>query len=415
MAEAGINPIVYAIPVFMLTVVVEVLLARRRGIAAYDTADAITSLHLGIWSQVAGAFSTLFIFGIYVLVWNNFHLFDLSASNFLVWPFALIAYDFFYYWFHRACHEVALFWATHVVHHSSEYFNLSTALRQSSTMPLLGWVFYLPMALVGVPPLVFISVSLIDLLYQYWVHTELVGRLGWFDRVFVSPSNHRVHHGQNDYCIDRNYGGILIVWDRLFGSFAEEKPGEAIVYGVRKPLASWNPLWGHAHVFSDLWRASLAAKGIRAKLAVWTARPRDTASEGVPANFDAAAFRRFDTATPGGIRLYATLQYALLVLPVTHFIAVQPALDDAARVGYAAIIVLSTLSVGALMEGRRFARMLECARVFALGTGFMVAPQWFGWSAPDWVKLAIALALFVCGIWLILLKPSTAAKQEIQA
>ena len=225
------NPIVYAIPVFMLTIVVEVLLARRRGIATYDAADAITSLHLGMLSQVAGAFSTLFIFGIYVLVWNNFRVFDWSAANPLVWLLALLAYDFFYYWFHRACHEVALFWAAHVVHHSSEYFNLSTALRQSSTMPLLGWVFYLPMALAGVPPLVFIAVSLIDLLYQYWVHTELVGRLGWFDRVFVSPSNHRVHHGQNDYCIDRNYGGILIVWDRMFGSFVEEKPGETIVYG----------------------------------------------------------------------------------------------------------------------------------------------------------------------------------------
>jgi alkylglycerol monooxygenase len=409
------NPIVYAIPVFMLTIVVEMLLARRRGIATYDAADAITSLHLGMLSQVAAAFSTLFIFGIYVLVWNNFRLFELSASNLLAWLFALIAYDFFYYWFHRACHEVALFWATHVVHHSSEYFNFSTALRQSSTMPLLGWVFYLPMALAGVPPLVFISVSLIDLLYQYWVHTELVGRLGWFDRVFVSPSNHRVHHGQNDYCIDRNYGGILIVWDRLFGTFAEEKPGEAIVYGVRKPLKSWNPVWGHTHVFHELWRGSLAAKGLPAKLAVWTARPRDTASEGVPANFDAAEFRRFDTATPAGIRLYSAFQYALLVLPVTHFIAVQPALDDAARLGYAAIILLSTLSVGALMECRRFACAIECARVIALGAGFMLAPQWFGWAAPDWVKLPVALILFASAVWLLRLKPSLAAKSEVQA
>jgi hypothetical protein len=113
-----------------------------------------------------------------------------------------------------------------MVHHSSEFYNLSTALRQTSSGWIFGWIFYLPMALAGVPPIVMGAVALIDLLYQYWVHTEMVGRLGWMDRVFVTPSNHRVHHGQNDYCIDRNYGGILILWDRLFGTFADERDDE---------------------------------------------------------------------------------------------------------------------------------------------------------------------------------------------
>jgi alkylglycerol monooxygenase len=139
-------------------------------------------------------------------------------------------YDFFYYWKHRANHEVRIMWAGHITHHNSEFFNLSTALRQSSTTFFFDWIFYLPMAVVGVPPAMFVGVALIDLLYQYWVHTELVGKLGWFDRVFVSPSNHRVHHGQNDYCLDKNYGGILILWDRLFGTFEDERD-EPISYG----------------------------------------------------------------------------------------------------------------------------------------------------------------------------------------
>jgi sterol desaturase/sphingolipid hydroxylase (fatty acid hydroxylase superfamily) len=117
-------------------------------------------------------------------------------------------------------------WASHVVHHSSEYYNLSTALRQTSTGSFLGWVFYLPLAVVGVPWQMLVIVGLIDLLYQYWVHTELIGRLGVLDRILVTPSNHRVHHGQNDYCIDKNYGGILVLWDRLFGTFADERDGE---------------------------------------------------------------------------------------------------------------------------------------------------------------------------------------------
>ncbi|NDD75452.1 MAG: sterol desaturase family protein, partial [Gammaproteobacteria bacterium] len=228
------NPIVYAIPVFMLTILAEAWIAQRRDIRAYDIADAITSLHFGVLSQVSSAFTKVFAFGIYVWVFESARLFTLPSDEVWVWVAALVAYDFLYYWVHRAGHEVNLVWASHQVHHSSEWYNLSTALRQTSTGALFVWPLYLPMAVLGVPPLVFGAVALIDLLYQYWVHTELVGKLGWLDRVFVTPSNHRVHHGQNDWCIDRNYGGILILWDRLFGTFAEERDDERVVYGIRK-------------------------------------------------------------------------------------------------------------------------------------------------------------------------------------
>ncbi|HEX4910037.1 MAG TPA: sterol desaturase family protein, partial [Permianibacter sp.] len=217
------NPILFAIPVFMASIVLEAWLAQRRGRAVYDVADAITSLHFGVLSQVSAAFSSLLGIGMYWWVYSQWHWLTLAVDSVWVWLLALLLYDFLYYWVHRCGHEVNLMWAAHQVHHSSEYFNLSTALRQSATTVLWSWPFYLPMALLGVPPEVFAGVALIDLLYQYWVHTELVGKLGWFDRVFVSPSNHRVHHGQNDYCIDKNYGGILILWDRLFGSFVEER------------------------------------------------------------------------------------------------------------------------------------------------------------------------------------------------
>ncbi|MBN0802724.1 sterol desaturase family protein, partial [Pseudomonas aeruginosa] len=144
------------------------------------------------------------------------------------------------------------------------------------------WIFYLPMAVAGVPPSVFAGVLLIDLLYQYWVHTEVIGRLGWLDRIFVTPSNHRVHHGQNDYCMDTNYGGILILWDRLFGTFAEERKDEKVIYGVRTPLQSLNPFWGNMHYYIELWQKSKATPGWRAKLGVWLAPPggwHDEASE----------------------------------------------------------------------------------------------------------------------------------------
>ena len=167
-----------------------------------------------------------------------------------MWVGALIAYDFFYYWNHRIDHEVGLFWAAHVVHHQSDHFNLSTALRQSSTGALLGWIFYLPMAVAGVPPVVFVGVGLIDLLYQFWIHTELIGKLGWFDRVFASPSNHRVHHGINDRYLDKNYGGILILWDRLFGTFEPEV--EKPVFGVRGGLGTFDPIWANVAYYATM-------------------------------------------------------------------------------------------------------------------------------------------------------------------
>jgi alkylglycerol monooxygenase len=394
-----VNPIVYAIPVFMLSLLAEAWIARRRGIATYDIPDALTSLHMGMLSQLASAFSRVFTFGLYVAVWEQYRGFDLPAGNPLVWLFALFAYDLGYYWYHRLSHEVALFWGGHVVHHSSEYFNLSTALRQSSTSPLFAWVFYVPLAVIGVPPVVFVSVGLIDLLYQYWVHTELVGRLGWAENVFVTPSNHRVHHGQNDYCIDRNYGGIFIFWDRLFGTFTEERAGEKVIYGVRKPLRSWNPLWGNLQVFHELWRAAVHAKGWRAKLAVWFSRPGETGEDNaLRANFDEAAFRRFSTGTASAVRLYAAIQYSVLVFAITHFIAVQKDLGDAARLAYALLILVSTLTIGALMEGRRMARAMETARLVATGAAFALAPVWFGWPAPSWVKAFVVVSA-IASVW----------------
>jgi alkylglycerol monooxygenase len=171
-------------------------------------------------SQLSGVLSALMGVGIYVLVFDAVSFATVLPSpefwnSAIGWVVALLFYDLCYYWNHRAGHRVALFWAAHVVHHQSQHYNLTTALRQTSSGMFFGWIFYVPMALAGVPPFVFAIVAIIDLLYQFWVHTEQVGKLGWFDRVFCSPSNHRVHHAVNDPYIDKNYGGILVVWANL--------------------------------------------------------------------------------------------------------------------------------------------------------------------------------------------------------
>ncbi|MES2129148.1 MAG: sterol desaturase family protein [Pseudomonadota bacterium] len=383
----------------MVTIVIEAWIARRRGLAVYDIPDAITSLHHGVMSQVVGLLVRAAAFGIYAGIYERYRATALPADSVLVWVGALLAYDLCYYWAHRMGHEVGVLWAAHVVHHSSEYYNLSTALRQTSSGALLGWMFYFPMAVAGVPPLVFGGVALIDLLYQYWVHTELVGRLGWFDRVFVSPSNHRVHHGQNDYCIDKNYGGILILWDRLFGTFVDEREGEKIIYGVRKPLRSFSPLWGNLHYYADLWQASRAATGWRAKLGVWIAPPGGW-TDGPIEHFEAAGFERFTKHTPATVRWYGALQFALLVPVVSHFLAVAPKLPASALVLYSLFIIATTMFVGGVLEGSVLARRLELLRAFSFGAAFTFLPNWFGYDAPPVLRLAVLLLMLTSVAWL---------------
>jgi sterol desaturase/sphingolipid hydroxylase (fatty acid hydroxylase superfamily) len=294
----GPQIIVLATPVFLLLIGIEFLIGWRRGRNTYRLNDALNSIGLGIMSQLVGVFSALLTVAIYTFVYEQASVWKLPAGELWVWLVGLVLYDLCYYWHHRFGHTVALFWAAHVVHHQSEDYNLSTALRQTSSGWIAGWLFYLPMALLGFPPLVFGVVALIDLLYQYWVHTQQIGRLGWFDRWFCAPSNHRVHHAVNDKYLDRNYGGIFIVWDRLFGSYIEEDDAEPCIYGTRGPLRSWNPVWANLQYYAELAKDSWRAANWGDKLRVWFMhpgwRPADVAAAWPKPAFEIAKVERFD-------------------------------------------------------------------------------------------------------------------------
>ena len=352
----GPQIIVLATPVFLALIGVELAVERARGRAGYRLNDALSSIGLGVMSQVAGVFTAVLTLGIYVAVHERFAVWQLSPTSPWTWFIALVAYDFLYYWHHRAGHRVALFWAAHVVHHQSEDYNLSTALRQTSSGWLVGWIFYLPMAIAGFPPLVFAVVALIDLLYQFWVHTEQVGRLGWFDRWFCAPSNHRVHHAVNDVYLDRNYGGVLLVWDRLFGTYAEEDPSVPCVYGTRAPLRSWNPVRANLQVYAELARDSWRTTGRLDKLRVWLEppgwRPADVAARWPKAPFAVEAFERFDPAWSRRRGALALALFVVLLSVTTFFLWHAHSLGWPERVGFALAIALGLCGVGGLSEGR---------------------------------------------------------------
>ncbi|MDE2154364.1 MAG: sterol desaturase family protein [Xanthomonadaceae bacterium] len=388
--------ITWATPVFFLLIALELLLARLRGVSVYRSADAVNSLALGVISQIAAVFTKLLTFGIYAWCAGHLALWRLPADSVWVWLGALVLYDFCYYWLHRAGHEVNILWAAHVVHHQSEHYNLSTALRQTASGMLLGWLFYLPLALLGIPFEVFVAVALIDLLYQFWVHTELVGRLGWFDRVFCSPSNHRAHHAVNDRYLDHNYGGILIVWDRLFGTFIEEDDRDPPVYGTRSPLRSWNPLWANAEVYWASAKDAWHARRWRDKLLVWIKppgwRPADVAARFPKPQFDLHR-ERFDPPMTDALTIYCLAQFALLLGMTTHFLGLSGTASLPTLLGYAGYLLAGLVVLGALMEGRRRGRWLEWGRLLVTALLPWMPGGWFGIGHPD-VRLALPLALW---------------------
>jgi sterol desaturase/sphingolipid hydroxylase (fatty acid hydroxylase superfamily)/uncharacterized membrane protein YhhN len=400
--------IVLATPLFLAAIALEFAWGRWRGRNTYDLSDAIASIGLGIMSQYSAVFTRLLRVGLYAAAAGSLSVVPADAARAfwtspVGWPVALLFYDLCYYWQHRVSHERAIFWAAHVVHHQSRRYNLSTALRQTSTGALLGWIFYLPMAFAGVPVEVFGIVALIDLLYQFWVHTEHVGRLGWFDRWFVSPSNHRVHHAIQDEYLDRNYGGILIVWDRLFGTFAEERAPCA--YGTRKPLDSFDPLWANAEVYAGIARDAWHARRWRDKLRVLVARPGwrppDVAARFPTPRLDPDRPAPFEPVAQAAARVLGVACFAIALASATAFLWHADALSGAERlVGAAALTALLWLA-GATTQGRLPAT-LGAAGLAAVGATAGAAFASAGTDGLDWALLGRAckpLVLALAAAW----------------
>ena len=397
MALSPSQVIVLATPVFLLLIAAEYAWGRWRGRDTYRLNDAINSISLGMLSQISAVLTRLLRVGIYTAVFSSLAVWrnDAFWLSPLGWLLALVFYDFCYYWLHRAGHEVAVFWAAHVVHHQSQDNNLSTALRQTSSGAVLGWIFYLPMAVAGVPPLVFAVVALVDLLYQYWVHTEHVGKLGWFDRWFCSPSNHRVHHAVNDRYLDRNYGGILIVWDRLFGSFRDED--ERCVYGTRSPLQSWDPLWANVEVYWALARDCWHTRSWGDKLRVWFKppgwRPADVARRFPRTAFALERVTRYHPPMPRPVAWFAGVQFVAILAGVALFLWHADLLALARGATWLAVLTAALWAVGALMQGR--ITVIEVLLVEAAALATATAAD--GW--PEWHRVFKPLAMLLAIAW----------------
>jgi alkylglycerol monooxygenase len=390
------NYIVLAIPVFFVLIGVELLAARLLERDCYRLNDSINDLSCGIVQQLVEVFGKGAVFAGYAWLYESHRLFTIASDSAVAWLACFLGVDFLYYWFHRTSHEVNAVWATHVVHHQSEEYNLTVALRQGSFQSAMSWVFYLPLAWLGFSPLLFLTLSSFNTLYQFWIHTRLIGRLGPLEAVLNTPSNHRVHHGRNPKYIDRNHGGTLIVWDRLFGTYQAEQ--EEPVYGITKPLASWNPVWANLHVWVEILDVARRARRLSDRLRVFVARPGWRPAElGGPQpapEVDRATYRKWDVPVSRGLLLYALAHFVPVLLGSAALLFLQKQLARPLLAAAAALSVLSLVALGALLERQPWARALEISRLVLVGAVGLALL-----STPG--ALAVAATVLVSALWLL--------------
>ncbi|MBI3933028.1 MAG: sterol desaturase family protein [Acidobacteria bacterium] len=365
-----VNYIVLAIPVFFLLIGLELLITRVLEKDYYRLSDSVSDLSCGIVQQLLDVVVKTALFAGYFFVYERFRLFEISSAATWSWVGCFLGVDFLYYWFHRMSHEVNAFWAAHVVHHQSEDYNLAVALRQGAFQGWFSWAFYLPLACLGFPPLVFLACTSFNTLYQFWIHTRVIGRLGPLEWVLNTPSNHRVHHGRNPKYIDRNHGGTFIVWDRLFGTYAPEE--DEPVYGITTPLRSWNPLWANLHYWAELTAKARRAPRFADKVRLFLKPPGWQPAE--LGGFQAApevdpGYRKFDVPLPRGLAAYAFAQFTLVLLASAALLFLEERLTAALVAGGVAVLIANLAILGAVLERRTWAPAAEAARIVAAAAG----------------------------------------------
>lgn len=390
-----------AIPAFLLLVLFEWLVIRRKKIEAYRLDDTVTNLNLGIGQVLMNAANKAFLLGIFIFTYENLRIFTIEPSIW-TWIFCLIAFDFFFYWAHRLSHEINFLWGAHVVHHQSEYFNLSVALRQSWFHNLLAFFIFLPVPLLGIDPITFFTVASVNSFYQFWIHTEAIHRMPrWFEYIFNTPAHHRVHHGVNPKYIDKNHAGMFIVWDRMFGTFREEE--ETPTYGITRPLKSWNPVWANFHYFVEMFQSATRMRHWKDKLKIIIARPGWLPDElggyQAPPEVDAVKYEKFVHLTPNkGLQMYVLVQLLLTIAGLSAFLFFFSQLTLFFKFWAFAMIILTVSISGGIMEQKIWVKYAEYLRLAMVIVGIN---SLYYFSFREWFEIMLIGSIIVGSVFII--------------
>jgi sterol desaturase/sphingolipid hydroxylase (fatty acid hydroxylase superfamily) len=376
---------------------VELIVERLTHKDLYKLPDAIANLSCGITSQLSGLFLKILAIGVYQFIFEKFALFTLER-NWLYWLALFLLVDFAYYWAHRMSHEINLFWGGHVVHHQSEEYNLSVALRQSSLQIVWTFAFNLPIALLGFRTLDFALISALNTLYQFWIHTETIGKMGWFEYIFNTPSHHRVHHGRNPKYIDKNHAGSLIIWDKMFGTFQAEE--ERPVYGITKPIKSWNAIWAnlshYAEMQKDLKRITLWNDKVKYlfKKPGWL--PDYLGGYQSAPDINRNTYKKYETSSGLSLNLYVLFQYILCIAGTAFFLFKESKFDLPQKSLITFLISITVMNCGVLFEKKRWVYWTELLRIIVLPVIFLLM---FPEHRSSVLIISSSLYLIISLIW----------------
>jgi alkylglycerol monooxygenase len=411
--QLNLNPIVLSIPIFFILIGIELLVERFTHKDVYRLPDSIANLSCGITSQLTGLFLKIFSIVIYQFLFQHFAFFTLEPT-WLYWLALILLVDFAYYWAHRMSHEINLFWGGHVVHHQSEEYNLSVALRQSSLQVIWTFGFSLPIAFLGFRTEHFVIIAAYNTLYQFWIHTEMIGKFPrWIEFIFNTPSHHRVHHGRDPKYIDKNHAGSLIIWDRMFGTFQEEE--ERPTYGITKPINSWNAVWANMSHYADM-------KEDMKRIPKWSDRIRYVFKKPgwLPSYMggyrpappvDKGTYKKYHTPAPVSLNLYVLFQYLLCLLGTALFLRMEKQFPLPEKAFITVLICFVVVNCGVLFEQRSWVRWSEWTRIFLYPLILSVLVIVNGWS-PTFHIVSISYFLISFG-WFYSLQRQHARVQVV--
>ncbi|MFT4155209.1 sterol desaturase family protein [Parafilimonas sp.] len=380
-----INILAFAIPVFAGFMLLEYCIAKRKKQAYFNLHNSIANISIGIAERLCDVLVTASFYHIYDVIQKKYGLFPIK-EGLLLWILLLLSTDFLWYWYHRLAHEINLLWAVHVVHHQSEDYNFTVSARITVLQAFVRTGFWAVLPLIGFPAPMITTMLLIHGIYPFFIHTRLIGKLGILEYILVTPSHHRVHHASNEKYLDKNYGDVFIIWDKLFGTFQKEE--EEPQYGLTKPLNTYSFLWQHFHFIAEIMVAVKSAKTGKEKIRVIFGRP---------ANFDAEARKKAETifkihhvnqatmARP--LNRYVIWQMIILLLLLFAFILFEAHLSVLYKISFTITIMLTLINCGAIMEQKRWIFHVELLRICSL----LIIPFCY-WYYPQTYSVSPALA-----------------------
>ncbi|SVA68321.1 uncharacterized protein METZ01_LOCUS121175 [marine metagenome] len=394
-----VTSLMFAIPIFIILIGIEAVAAGRMGIKVNRPADMISSLSSGATNTLRDGINFGFILISYTWLVDKLTLYKLDP----VWLAVIIAFiveDFAGYWLHRMNHRVNVFWNRHIIHHSSEEFNLSCALRQSiSDTVKFKAVFIIPAAMLGIPAHIFAVVGPIHLFMQFWYHTRLIDKMGWLEKVIVTPSHHRVHHAINPEYIDKNYSQIFIVWDKLFGSFQPELAEVKPVYGILRPAKTWNPVIIN---FKHLWQLmndALRTEKVWDKIRIWFMptgwRPDDVA-EKFPIHILTSPHKqiKYETENSPLLILWSGTQMTVGLGLMFHLFYINSLVSTSVTLVYAVFLVLHVFGYTSFLDKKNYA-------VYSEGIKFILGMALFGMNNLTWFGSGTLISILI-GLYLII-------------